>query len=78
MIKPRRIIQSSDDKFLISAAKNIGVTSEELFFGLESMGNTGKINGFSITKKKEEEEDGNYFSYLIKKKEETIRIVCDF
>ena len=74
MIGPRRIIQSNDDSYLIAAAKAIGVTSDELFFKLESIKNTGEINGFHITKEKSE----NHFSYVIKNTEETIRIVCAF
>lgn len=74
MIGPRRVIQSNDDSYLIAAAKAIGITSDELFFKLESIKNTGKINKFSVTKEKSE----NHFSYVIKNTEETIRIVCAF
>ena len=83
MIGPRKIIQSNDDKYLLAAAKAIGVTADELFFKLESIKNTGEINGFSVTKEKNDDDgisncSNHYFSYVIKNMEETIRIVCAF
>ena len=74
MMGPRRIIQSSDDSYLLAVSKSIGVSSENLFFKLESIKTDGEINGFSVTKEKS---DGN-FSYVIKNTKEVIRIVCAF
>ncbi len=79
MIGPRRIIQSSEDKYLKAAAKIIGVTPDDLFFKLESIKKAGTINGFFVTKEKSDDcDDHHHFSYVIKNMEETIRIVCAF
>ena len=79
MITPRKIIKSSDDKYLVAIAKELGMSEEKLFFELISMDKkTPKIinDATTITKKKEEEN----FSYLIENKEGVIiaRIICDF
>lgn len=75
MISPRRVIKGSDDSYLIAVSKTVGISSEKLFFKLESIKTNGEINGFSVTKEKS---DGN-FSYVIKStKGEVIRIVCAF
>ena len=74
MMGPRRIIRSSDDTYLLAVSKTVGMSSENLFFKLESIKTEGEINGFSVTKEKS---DGN-FSYVIKNSKEVIRIVCAF
>lgn len=74
MIGPRRVIQSSDDSYLIAVSKTIGVSPEELFFKLDAIKTNGEINGFSVTKEKSDDN----FSYMIKNNMEIIRIVCAF
>ena len=79
MITPRKIISSSDDKYVAAIAKEINITAENLFSKLTSMKHNDKktINDTKITKKKE----GKNYAYIIEKKKEgaiIARIICNF